>query len=822
MGWTRACLAGAAVLIAVPATAWAAAGGIPGAPLIAALAAVAGLSVAIAAWLLLRRQIAAAAEASALRRDLGRLGIVLGASPDGFYAWSADGSETCSERLAGWLGTTPEAVKRFDELAPYFQPDGFATLREAIGRLREEGAPFSLTLQTADGGRTFAATGAQAGAPAGAAPAHILWLRDATEEKAQAARLAAEAAEAAADRDQFRELLDAEPFPVWRRGDDLNLTWCNKAYAAAVETEAEKAVTVPGIELAPGDAPEQARALAQRVLETGASQTEIRQLGGDGVRRALEIVETPLGPGRGIAGFARDITDLKEATAELRRHIEAHAEVLESLTTPLAIYGPDQRLKFFNSAFVRLWQLDEGWLATEPFHGEILEDLRERRRLPEQADFPAFKKERLDFYTSLTEPREEVFYLPDGTTLQLRISRHPFGGVLFLYEDVTNRLELERARNTLIAVQRATLDNLHEGVAVFGADGRLKLFNPSYARIWQLDEELLASEPHVSDIVEQIKDLLAWVDDWDSLKALIVGRATDRTPRSLRLERPDGTVIDYACVPLPDGNMLNTYLDVTDSIRVERALRERNEALETADRLKSEFVASVSYELRTPLTAIIGFTEILTNEYFGSLNARQKEYGEGILDSSNHLLDLINDILDLATIEAGHMELELGRVNLHAMLASMLEFARAPALRQKLSVELDCPPDIGPIEADHRRLKQVLFNMMSNAMRFTAPGGTVGLGARRDADRVALWVADNGVGIPLEEQQRVFGKFHKSTGQKGHTPGAGLGLSLVKSFIGLHGGHVELDSTPGVGTRVTCYLPAKAQARAQRAAAAGD
>ena len=178
-------------------------------------------------------------------------------------------------------------------------------------------------------------------------------------------------------------------------------------------------------------------------------------------------------------------------------------------------------------------------------------------------------------------------------------------------------------------------------------------------------------------------------------------------------------------MPLPDGNVLLSYLDVTDSTRVEHALRERNEALETAGRLKSEFIANVSYELRTPLNAIIGFAEILTNQYFGELTPRQLDYSRGILDSSHRLLSLINDILDLATIEAGYMTLETGQLDIHTLMSSVLTLTRERARNQNLKLDFDCPPDIGTIEADERRLKQALFNLISNAIKFTPAGGSM-------------------------------------------------------------------------------------------------
>ena len=278
-------------------------------------------------------------------------------------------------------------------------------------------------------------------------------------------------------------------------------------------------------------------------------------------------------------------------------------------------------------------------------------------------------------------------------------------------------------------------------------------------------------------------------------------------------------MLRVATVPLPDGNVMLSYLDVTDSTRVERALREKNEALETAGRLKTEFIANVSYELRTPLNAIIGFAEILTNQYFGELNNRQLDYSRGILDSSHRLLSLINDILDLATIEAGYMTLETEPVDIHTLLASVLALTRERARKQSLNLDFDCPPEIGSIIADERRLKQALFNLISNAIKFTPAGGTIAIRARRSDGEVALSVTDTGIGIPREQQQRVFEKFERGNPQARQS-GAGLGLSLVKSFIELHGGRVEMESTPGQGTRVTCYLSAAGVERAAARAAA--
>jgi signal transduction histidine kinase len=368
---------------------------------------------------------------------------------------------------------------------------------------------------------------------------------------------------------------------------------------------------------------------------------------------------------------------------------------------------------------------------------------------------------------------------------------------------VTDRLTLERSCNTLTQVRRATLDNLFEGVAVYGSDGRLKLHNPAYLKIWGLAQDDVTGEPHIGEIVDKMRAFLDDGADWIATRQDTIARVTTHTAANSVLRRIDGSILQVATVPLPDGNVLLSYLDVTDTARVEQALRERNEALETAGRLKSEFIANISHELRTPLNAVIGFAEILVNRYFGTLNPRQLDYSHSILASARLLMRLINDILDLATIEAGYMVLETSSIEILPMLQAVLSLTRERARSRDLELDLRCPPEIGVIEGDERRLKQALFNLISNAVKFTPPGGAIRLQAARHEDTLLLTVADTGVGIAPDDQARVFEKFERGVRQSG----AGLGLSLVKSLIELHGGTVVIESTSGQGTRVTCRLP---------------
>jgi len=685
------------------------------------------------------------------------------------------------------------ALPGYREFLETLSPADAARVEEGRRRLQREGTPFSAVVALRSG-EPRAVEGRRA-----TNGDTVLWLPGgAAVGIAEASRAAAEKAAR-----KLREMIDAIPLPLWRRGEDLALVDCNEAYAAALDASRERVLA------------ERRELLGGNARGTpGEMRRERRHVVIAGSRRLLEISEMPARSG-GTIGFALDRTEIETAEAELVRHVSAHAQVLESIHAAVAIFGADKRLKFFNAGFATLWGLDEEWLAHEPSLDQIMEQLRERRRLPEVADFRAYKREWLALFTSLIEPQQELMHLPDDRTIRLSISPHPFGGLLFVAEDVTDRLAIERLYNTLSAVQRATLDHLFEGIAVFGSDGRLKLHNPAYRAIWGLSEQDMAGEPHIGEIVEKMRPYFEENGNWPAVKEGIVAKVMTHTLSSGPLYRRDGSVLQVVTVPLPDGNVLLTYLDVSDTARVERALREKNEALETAARLKSEFIANVSYELRTPLNAVIGFTEILTHQYFGTLNPRQLDYAHSILESANQLMTLINDIIDLATIEAGYMVLETETVEVQGMLQAVLTLTRERARNREIELRLKCPPDIGTIEADERRLKQALFNLVTNAIRFTPPGGSVSIEAAREGGDLLLSVADTGIGIPPVDQARVFEKFERASRHSG----AGLGLSLVKSLVELHGGTVDIESEPDRGTKVTCRIPASRESAPPQSAA---
>jgi signal transduction histidine kinase len=258
--------------------------------------------------------------------------------------------------------------------------------------------------------------------------------------------------------------------------------------------------------------------------------------------------------------------------------------------------------------------------------------------------------------------------------------------------------------------------------------------------------------------------------------------------------------------------LIETFADqaviAIENVRLITEIQEKSRELEVASKHKSEFLANMSHELRTPLNAIIGFSDVLEQRLFGELNEKQADYTRDIATSGRHLLDLVNEILDLSKIEAGRMELEPTEFALADTIRGALAFIRERAAIHGIAVAADVPADLGTVVADERKVRQVLLNLLSNAVKFTPDGGTIALRARRADGEVQVAVEDTGIGIAPEDQAKVFDEFQQvGKASDRSREGTGLGLTLAKRFIELHGGRIWIVSEVGKGTTFTFAIP---------------
>ena len=729
-------------------------------------------------------------EAIELKAETDRYKALLLAEPQVLVAWPAgsDQPQILGDTALFVPAGVPEHVVSF---GTWLEPATARRMEQAVERLRRDGRSFVMTLTTR-AGKPVEAEGRAVGGRA------VLRLRDVGGIERELIETGLRQDRLVADVTTMKTLLDALPAPVWARDERGELIFANAAYARAVDAADSADVVARGLELF--DRPARTRIAEAR--DAGHAFTARLPAIAAGTRRVFDVVDAP--SGAGSAGMAIDRTEAEAMRAELARMIEAHRRVLDQLATGVAIFNADRKLTFYNTAFRALFDLAPAFLDQAPTDASVLETLRSGDKLPEEQDFRHWRQHLHEAYRAV-EPKEHMWHLPDGRTLRVVTTPNPEGGVTYLYDDVTAELDLSRRYEALIKVQSETLDHLAEAVAVFGSDGRVRLHNPAFQRMWKLAGSVLDQHPHVEAVTAWCQVLHDDTAVWRSLRTAVTA-IEGREPIAARIERRDGTVIDLTTMPLPDGATLVTFQDVTDTVNVERALRERNEALEQADSIKIDFVHHVSYELRSPLTNIIGFANLLGDAAFGPLTAKQREYLGYITTSTNALLAIINNILDLATIDAGAMALNLSDVDIRASMEAAAEGVQDRLVKDNLRLELRVAPGIGHFTADEIRLRQILFNLLSNAVGFSPPGETITLSATREPNAVKFSVTDRGPGIPPEAQDKVFDWFETDSRGSQHR-GPGLGLSLVRSFVELHGGAVTIDSVLGKGTTVTCSFP---------------
>jgi signal transduction histidine kinase len=355
---------------------------------------------------------------------------------------------------------------------------------------------------------------------------------------------------------------------------------------------------------------------------------------------------------------------------------------------------------------------------------------------------------------------------------------------------------------------------------VFASDGRLNLWNNRFKELWGFDEEQLASHPRVDALAPHLSAKLKRASHAGLVRELVRSATVERKQRSGRVTMIDGREFEFAAVPLPDGNALFTMLDISDSRKVEAALRDRNEALEEADRLKTAFVSNMSYELRTPLTSIGGFAEMMAAGYAGELPGTANEYVAAILDSVARLGALIDNVLDLTQSDTGSLLLAEDEVDLADLCGGLAEEVRGLAERQGVELAVQVKPSVGIVTGDRRRLSQAVGNVLRNALLYTDAGGRVLLRAEGGRDAARIIVSDNGRGIAPADQARVFDRFQRTAeGRSEEQAAVGLGLPLARQFVEAHGGTVQLQSKEGEGTTVTIRLPRTAEQRADYAAA---
>lgn len=738
-----------------------------------------------------------------------RLVSLVDASPHLPVVVRGDWRIEAGARLGNWLGLD-RSPANFDELAGVgtgLDSGQHDRLRQAILGAQRGAKPFILTVRPQGGSRLLVLNGAPAPASVGGPGTVLLWISDATESQTALESLRHDRDEAIAAFDALSGLIEAAPFPMWFRDADARLALVNSAYVRAVEGKNAPTVIEQNIELIESVAGVTAVSAAGQARQSGNALARMVPVTVAGERRMMRVVDVPITPEGGqtigVAGYAIDVQELESERVSNRRFVETQRELLDRMSAAVAQFSPDHGLVFANQPFRRLFGIEPAMLAEAPDFALLLDNWRDSGRTPEVRDFPSWRQAHVDWFVR-PDASEEDWLLRDGTHLRLVAQPTPDGGLLLIVEDRTEQVQLATLRDTLLRVRTATFDNLFEAVAVFAPDGRLHLWNQRFRRLWAVEEHVLAAHPRVDALMGGLADRLAKPAQVSIVQEVIRAATLERRQRKGVITFQDGRHFDFAAIPLPDGNALLIMIDVTDSRKMEDALRDRNEALEATDKVKTAFLSRMSYELRTPLTSIGGFGEMLQAGYAGKLPPQAKDYIDAIMASVAVLGRHIDNVLDLAQAEAGTLAIDRKSVDLGVLLHSALAATKLHAANERIALVGEISGEVGMISGDKPRLQRLIAQLLDNAIRFTAAarreGGRVLLHAEPTGSGVDIIISDNGPGLP--DDIAALAARHGAGPANG-----GIGLALARQLVLAHGGAMEVLSEKGQGVLVRISLP---------------
>ena len=454
----------------------------------------------------------------------------------------------CSRRLAVILSLPSGIDSSFEDIIKSFYKDDAEKIRKYVTLLREDGVLFEDKFILKNG-KTLNVNGARVSGADGSVYGDIIWFRDISGDADYINSILDEQKFLKNKLKNLEDIVDNLPYPVWLRNPSLGLSQVNKKYMEFVNCPDKNNIIINGIEIEEDNNENTLKTLAQKSQKSNQAQTQNIIINIAGKRCCFEAVETPFHSEESLdkistVGTLRDITELDEFKHHFEQHQNAHLEILGALGTAFAVFDSKYRLSFYNNAFKELWRLDNDWLEKRQTYSSFLDNLREHRLLPEVPDYPFFKSEEQKMFNKIIEPKEDLLHLPDERTLRRLRAPYLQGGLVFAYEDISDRLAASREYSSFMGAQQEILDNMEEAVLIFEENGRLKLYNKSYVNLWNADEAMLSGEPTFSELLDMQKDFFDTGINWAELKRNIRNHLFSNNTRAISLRRNDGCEIE--------------------------------------------------------------------------------------------------------------------------------------------------------------------------------------------------------------------------------------------------------------------------------------
>lgn len=501
-----------------------------------------------------------------LNRDRERYAETMYASKDGYFAFVYPDErikdprrtirQRCSRRLAVMLNLKNGIQSDFEDVISSFYKEDAKKLKKYLKLMQEEGIAFEDTFSLKIGARKMSVYGARINANDGNLYCDMLWFRDLSEEMIKIEELHAEREKLKTELASLQDLIDNLSYPVWLRDENLKIKIVNKKYFEYSGLNNLEDIKENDFEFSNNN-------LAKLAIQTNKEQKQNINFVVGGQAHSFEMAENPFYSDSKLdkistAGSLYDMTELDNVKRTFKIHQSAHLDVLATLGTAFAIFDSSYKLIFYNKAFLKLWNLKAEFADSTPVYSDFLEKIRNNRVLPEVPDFKGYKQSEIKLFSSLLESKEDMLHISDGRTIKRVVSPHP-NGLIFAYEDVSDKLAATRMINELIGVQQNVLDNVEEAILILGTDRKLKYFNNSYIKFWDADEIKLRDLPNLSEIIEMQKTFFTHLENWDNLKENML-RHIISICKAFRLERNDKKIVEVIPVTLSDESIMIKYI----------------------------------------------------------------------------------------------------------------------------------------------------------------------------------------------------------------------------------------------------------------------
>ena len=509
-----------------------------------------------------------------LNRDRERYAETLYASRDGYFAFIYPDQkvndprrnivERCSRRLAVIMNLPEGTKSSFEDILKNFYKDDVKKIQKYVGMLKDEGVSFDDEFMLKTANKFLRLVGTRINGIDGNIYCDMIWFRDVSFETSKISSLEKAKADTGAKLTQLQDMLDNLPFPVWLRNDKLKIINCNRKFAELAGSTNRETILREGGEINSIGGESVSKELAKAACAANRGRKATVNVVKDGERLVMEAYETPFHAEESLdkiftAGTLIDVSELDELKRNLKLHQNAQLEILGTLGTAFAVFDQNLRLAFHNHSFAQLWPLEESWFEGEPTYAAFLDTIREKRLLPEVPDYVMFKNEEQKKFTQIIEPQKDMLHLPDGKTLRRLRAAYPMGGLIFAYEDITDRLATTSAYNALLSVQKELLENLFDAVLIFGANGRLNSYNQAYLKLWKAQKSFLDQEPSLDEVLDSQRGFFSQKENWIELKKEIAAHLLSMTTKSFILNRREQDDLEVAARNLSDGSLMISY-----------------------------------------------------------------------------------------------------------------------------------------------------------------------------------------------------------------------------------------------------------------------